>query len=113
MLDPTIVRVTINAVSKLHIPPELQGTSLPAGGDAATHEPHDLTPTEGEQLPVADPAGRRFLRSVALGGMAATALLVGAYVVSLRTTTTLHGLKAGGQPIGDVPFGELDAKMGA
>ena len=87
----------------LQIPPELE---------SPTHAPHDVTPTEGERLPVADASAKRFLRSVALGGMGVLGLLVGAYLMSLRSQTTIAGLKAGGQPVGGVSFAELDARMG-
>lgn len=40
--------------------------------------------------------------------VAALALLGAAYVIMLRSQRTIPGLRAGGQPIGDVPFAQLD-----
>ena len=72
---------------------------------------------QGEQLPQPDPslpeAGKwdKLLRLASAGGIVAFGVVVFAYVHSVRSTVTIAGLKAGGQPIGSVPFGELDGRM--
>lgn len=51
------------------------------------------------------------MRLAAAGGIVAFGVVVFAYVHSVRSAVTIAGLKAGGQPIGSVPFAELDGRM--
>jgi vancomycin resistance protein YoaR len=54
----------------------------------------------------------RTLRAVGIAGIAAAGILIAAYVHSVRSEVTIAGLQAGGQPVGGIPFAELDARMG-
>lgn len=63
-------------------------------------------------------SGRHFPAGVALGRSALFAPVVAAlgvalavYVASVRAPRTIAGLRAGGQPVGDVPFARLDAAL--
>ena len=51
------------------------------------------------------------MRAVAAGGVLGLLGLVAMYVHSLKAPVTIVGLKAGGQPIGNIPFGELETRM--
>jgi vancomycin resistance protein YoaR len=76
--------------------------------------PSELASVQGEQLP--QPPSSRKLdavgRAALAGGILAFGVVVAAYVHSVRAPSTIPGLKAGGQPIGAVPFAELDARLG-
>src|SRR3954469_107268 len=77
-------------------------------------QPLPAPPPQNENSP---PRGEHFPR-LANGGLTrwqifgplglALAVVIAMYVVSLRTQRTVTGLRAGGQPVGDVAFGELD-----
>jgi vancomycin resistance protein YoaR len=72
----------------------------------------DETPTHGERI--ARPMGLppRWARGLVAGGIAAFFALVGMYVRSVKQPVTIAGLKVGEQPIGGVPFSELEARIG-
>ncbi len=52
--------------------------------------------------------GRRGL-SLLMAAIGIGAAMV--YVTSVRSVSTISGMKAGGQPLGDVPFGEVDGRL--
>ncbi|HZS37801.1 MAG TPA: VanW family protein [Polyangia bacterium] len=72
----------------------------------------EVTPTEGEQRAEPDARARRRWPTIA-GGAVAFAALVALYVHSVRAPSTIAGLRVAGQPMGGVPFAELDARVGA
>jgi vancomycin resistance protein YoaR len=66
-------------------------------------------PTQGEHFPR---VGTPLTRWQIFGPLAlALAAVIAVYVWSLRSTRTVTGLRAGGQPVGDVPFAALDAAL--
>ncbi|HEX8953565.1 MAG TPA: hypothetical protein VF945_17030, partial [Polyangia bacterium] len=68
------------------------------------------TPLQGEHVPGASGAG--LTRAQIFAPLAAALVIVGAvYGWSLRAPRTIVGLRAGGQPIGDVAFGALDGAI--
>lgn len=73
-------------------------------------EPIENMPTEGEHFPRAGAAG--LTRAQIFAPLGCALLVVGAaYGWSLRAPRTIAGLRAGGQPIGDVAFGALDGAI--
>ena len=78
---------------------------------APAAEPSENTPLQGEHLPGA--GGAALTRAQIFAPLAAALLLVGAvYGWSLAAPHTIAGLRAGGQPIGDVPYAALDGALG-
>jgi vancomycin resistance protein YoaR len=72
--------------------------------------PTENTPLEGEHF--ADSSANRLTRRQIFGPLAvALVAVVAAYAWSLRAPRTVTGLRAGGQPIGDVPFARLDGAL--
>src|SRR6185503_737408 len=77
----------------------------------ASSEPIENTPLQGEHFPTGNGAG--LSRAQIFAPLAAALVIVGAvYGWSLRAPRTITGLRAGGQPIGDVAFGALDGAIG-
>src|SRR4051794_12643620 len=75
-----------------------------------TDSPSENTPTHGEHFPAV--RGPGWSRWQVFGPIAAGVLVVGAaYGWSLQSPRTIAGLKAGGQPIGDVPYTQLDGAL--
>ena len=76
----------------------------------ASPEPSENTPLQGEHFPGAGGAG--LSRTQIFAPLAAALVIVGAvYGWSLRAPRTIVGLRAGGQPIGDVGYGALDGAI--
>ncbi len=73
-------------------------------------EPSENTPPHGEHFPRAGAAGLGRWQAFA-PVVAALAVVAGAYAWSLRAPRTIAGLRAGGQPVGDVAFAELDRAL--
>jgi vancomycin resistance protein YoaR len=101
-------------VGKLNVPSDLIPTEVPADPPAPVVVGNNTPPHgfHGEQLPKPAPGpADKWARLLAAGGVVAFFAIAAAYAYSVRSTVTIAGLKAGGQPIGGVPFGELDARM--
>jgi vancomycin resistance protein YoaR len=72
--------------------------------------PSENTPTHGEHFPAARPPG--WSRWQVFGPIGAGLLVVGAaYAWSLQSPRTVAGLKAGGQPVCDVPYAQLEGAL--
>src|SRR2546421_3761640 len=71
------------------------------------------TPLQGEHFPGSGgPRGFDGARWQIFGPIVAALVVVGAaYAWSLKAPRTVTGLKAGGQPIGDVPHAQLDGAL--
>jgi vancomycin resistance protein YoaR len=67
------------------------------------------TPVRGQHFPRPGVTLTRAQIFLPLG--VAIALVAGGYLWSLKTTRTVSGLRAGGQPIGDVDFAALDGAL--
>src|SRR6478735_7313004 len=65
------------------------------------------SPPPGEHFPRLANGGLTRWQIFGPLGLALAAVIV-MYVVSLKTQRTVTGLRAGGQPVGNVAFGELD-----
>ena len=77
---------------------------------APSAEPLENTPLQGEHFPKT--GGPGLSRAQIFGPLGAALVVVGAvYGWSLRAPRTIAGLRAGGQPIGAVPFRALDGAI--
>jgi vancomycin resistance protein YoaR len=99
-------------VGKLNVPTDLQPVQ-----QTENTPPNIFNGVKLPQFPPPPPMTTRVVRDrwarpLAAGGVVALFAVVGAYVWSVESPVTIAGLKAGGQPMGGVPFSELDAKMG-
>jgi vancomycin resistance protein YoaR len=65
------------------------------------------TPTEGELSAVAAPLPRSWF----VGAVVGVLLLAGAYLLSLRSGSTIAGLRVAGREIGGVAFAELPSRL--
>src|SRR5215475_8330351 len=78
--------------------------------DPTPPSPEDNTPTEGEHFPRTRRTG--WSRWQIFGPIgAALVVVIVVYGWSLRAPRTIAGLRAGGEPVGDVPYGRLDAAV--
>src|SRR3954469_13287647 len=77
---------------------------------APRSEPIENTPMQGEHFPRSNAGG--LSRAQIFGPLVCAFLVVGAvYGWSLRAPRTITGLRAAGQPLGDVAFGALDGAL--
>jgi vancomycin resistance protein YoaR len=77
---------------------------------APASEPLENTPIEGEHFPQSNGAG--LTRAQIFAPLLCAVVVVGAvYGWSLKSPRTITGLRAGGQPVGDVPFAKIDGAL--
>src|SRR3954453_20256669 len=77
---------------------------------APRSEPIENTPIQGEHFPGGTGGG--LSRAQLFGPLVCALVIVGAvYGWSLRAPRTISGLRAGGQPIGNVAFSAIDGAL--